>query len=121
MCVKQIIFDENPDIHVTKKSGSILMYFHTLNDSTYIKLEKLLKNIDREKIQDAKKHLSDNKSYIQTDTIPCDSTTESVSENTFKLSNREKNIIKRREYEKAIRGSDDEDDVVYNDVFVRKK
>jgi len=122
--IRDIIFSDNPNISVTKKSNSMLLYFHNLNDSTYLKIEKYLMKVDKKRKDEFKRTLS------ETENAPELSNGQSQTEKTkYKLSNRERNIIKRMEYEKEIDGGNDE--LTFNsdslqttdspfDVFVKK-
>jgi hypothetical protein len=50
--IKQIIFKENPDLSFTKNSSGILLFFHNLTNSTYIKLDDYFKILDQKRIDE---------------------------------------------------------------------
>jgi hypothetical protein len=119
--IKEIIYKENENLSVTKKSDGILLFFHNLNQSTYKKLDIFFDKIDNEKILKAT-------SYSESLNM---STHLSISDNTdtnqeynspqIKLSNTEKKILKKKEYHKQIYSDNNKDDVYVNDeIFYNK-
>jgi hypothetical protein len=111
--IREIIFKENPDLSITKKSSGTLLFFHNLSQSTYKRIDNFFNKIENDKINTLTTSLSE--SYDKTlsdmniDTEP-----------KIKLSNAEKKIIKKKEYHKQI--SQDNDDVYISDddIFLGK-
>lgn len=99
--IKEIIYAENPNLSVTKNSSGILFYFHNLNEPTYKKLHKFVKHVD-------KLNKLNNDAIIATENY--ENYSQEISEmhtgNKFRLSNKEKSIIKRKQYEDEINGSE---------------
>lgn len=102
--VKKIIFKENPDLSVTKNSSGIIFYFHNLTESTYSKLDKFLTQLDNKKMLDLTKTVSDTNDILASEMGDVGNNT-----NKYKLSTKERNIIKRKQYEKDIGETDDTD------------
>lgn len=103
--VKKIIYDNNPDMDVVKKSTCILMYFHDLTDKTYSELDdyitkKLLKECAK-KVQ----NMNELESAMSSD---CNNLSSGSSgskkekKNKYKYSNKEKNLMRRKKYEKTL-------------------
>ena len=111
--IKKIIFEANPNIAVNKDSGGILMFFQNLNIDTYINLEKYLKEIELRKITNRTKKITRSSDKLQngsdnscnkiniSDHMIFNSNDPKNAE--FKYSNKEKNIIRKKEYENIIR------------------
>ena len=103
--VKQIININNPNMDVLKKSSCVLMYFHNLTDKTYVELDdyitkKLLKECAK-KVQ----HMNELESAMSDDlhdVSSANSGNEQEKKNKYKYSNKEKNLIRRKKYEKAL-------------------
>lgn len=111
--IRNIIMTENSDLHYSKTSAGIIFYFHNLKDITYLKLEQFFEKLESERIL-THKTTSDttDKMYDNINTL-----TETYETSTqYKLSNREKNIIKRKQYEKEI-GGDEEFTEMYSDTY----
>lgn len=124
--IKNIIFKENPNISVTKNSSGILLYFHNLTDKTYHKINKLFVKIENKQLNDLTKTFSDNNETTELDNNvqPIDNPN---SRDKYRLSNKEKNIIRRKQYEKDIGETEDnelyisdDDKSTNNSVFVKK-
>ena len=105
--VKNIIYKNNPNLEVAKKSKHLVMYFQNLTDNTYVELDnyiqkKLLKKC-AEKIQD----INDLETTISNESetinnflyIDDNSNNNSIK---YKYSNREKNLMRRKRYETTI-------------------
>jgi hypothetical protein len=103
--IKKIIFKENPGLSVKKNSSGIIFYFHNLTESTYSKLDKFLKHLDNKRMLELTKSVSENNDTLMSDMGDVDDNTR----NRYRLSNRERNIIKRKQYEKEIGQTDDTD------------
>lgn len=108
--IKKIIFKENPDVSVTKNSSGMLIYFHNLTDRTYTKILKVFEDAEYSKISTLKKNITDANDLLMTEVG--DLTIE--TENRYRLSNKEKNLLKRSQYEKDI-GLTEEPDVYLSD------
>ena len=102
--IGKIIMSDKKCQGFTSNNNGSFTYFHKLNDSTYAKIDKYLNNIRRKKIDKTKSEtLSENTSaldyqpYSQEEYQP-----ESEFTTKLKYSNKEKNIIKRKMYDKAV-------------------
>lgn len=148
--IKKIIFDNNPELDVVKKSSCILMFFHNLNDKTYRDLETYLKKKILKECAKKVKNINEMESAMSADLSimsPASSTSGKTSgsrkkkKDGYKLSTKEKNLIRRKKYEKQLNeingtetltvdfedynvtenASDDEShDSKVNSVFVKK-
>lgn len=103
--IKKIIFKENPDINITKNSSGLLIYFHNLTEKTYSKILKLFDDIENNKIKELKKTITDTNDMLMSEVGELNQFTETI----YKLSNKEKNILKRKQYEKDIGEEEDPD------------
>lgn len=112
--IKKIIFSLNPNIAVNRDSGGMLMFFQNLTTETYINLENFLEEIKMRRLTkqairitktseklhfDTEQFTGNNKVFI-THSAHSDS-----AKNTFRYSNKEKSIIRKKEYEQIIRQS----------------
>ena len=104
--IKNIIFDENPDISVRKNSRGMLMYFQNFTPQTYYKLDKLLIKFETEKIKRHTKSItetSDKMMYSSEE--PISTIDYSKSRTRLRYSNVEKKLIKRIQYEQLIKNN----------------
>lgn len=112
--IKNIIMNENPELSVTKKSNGILMFFHNLNKSTYKKLDLFFEKLDIEKINTISATYSDNNNISNSESELYDSP-------KIKLSNSEKKILKKKEYQTQIEQKNNNDIYVSDDDVMYKK
>ena len=104
--IKEIIFNENPDISVRKNSRGMLMYFQNFTPITYHKLDKLLIKIEKEKVKRQTKSItetSDKMMYSSEE--PMSTTDYSRTRTRLRYSNVEKKLIKRLQYEQLIKNN----------------
>lgn len=108
--IQDIILKYNPDININTNQSGSFMYFQNLKIETYFALEKYLKKIRAEKLT------SESNINIHTNDITMTETHKSETEMSdnhddmynfvnnpkLKYSIREKNIIKRKKYDKQI-------------------
>lgn len=126
--IKEVIFEENPDIAVNKDNRGMLMFFQNLTYPTYVRLDKLLRKIEKEKLEkqtlsitETSEHLlissdadanqnNDNSTAINTNNSnnSINSVDYSKTRTRLRYSNKEKNLIKRQQYEKNINEKIDE-------------
>lgn len=91
--IKNIIVKCNPNIPVTKNNNGIFLRFDNLENGTYVKINSFIKKIINNVICNK---YSETESHTATTTrndITCD-------EYNMKYSNKERNIIKRCNYDK---------------------
>lgn len=104
---KIIMADKKCQGFTSNNNGSFT-YFHILSDSTYSKIEKFINKIRKKKLDKTK---SDTFSETATFDYQPYSQEEYQPENEFntklKYSNKEKNLIKRKLYDKAISESNE--------------
>jgi hypothetical protein len=99
--IRDIIKTENPESTSRKNSNGYLMYFQSYSDITYIKIEKLLNKIEKDKLEQQTKsitEMSDNMMMSSDDP----NTDYTLSRTRLRYSNREKRLIKRQQYEDVI-------------------
>ncbi len=100
--ITEIIFTNNPNIKVSKNSAGILLKFNELENKTYHLLDKYIVKIQQQKISDFVANTettSNNKCSHDID----------IYTHRYKLSNKEKNIIRKKRYEEELT-----DDIIYN-------
>jgi hypothetical protein len=126
--IQDIITKHNPDINITTNPSGHFMYFQNLRFETYYAIEKYIKKVtmgqflsetsetystQNTQSDSRKTYLSDsvsetpkNKDSLIDDIKKYSSEDEPFSTNPkLKYSNREKNLIKRKNYDKQINGS----------------
>jgi len=99
--IKDIIIDNNPNINITENSYGIYLCFNELTNDTFIKLDKYIKKYLSE--ENVTKTISENNNIIN-------SINNNYSKNDYffednsrlKFSNKEKNLLKKRLYDKAL-------------------
>ena len=123
--IKTIIFNENPSLSVVKNSTGILLYFQNLNNSTYIKLDDFLNNKIIKKYMKKINNINNIENELSYDqNISSSENVLSLSSNTndYKYSNKERNIIRRKQYEETLNklntNSKIQNDQV--DIFIKK-
>jgi hypothetical protein len=99
----KIINDNNKDFEYTKNSSGIIFFFNGLTDNTYTKIEHYLNSLEKKAIQQITDSIDKNNDMINTELDTEFGNTSTGSDKNqnpkYKLSNKEKNILKRREYE----------------------
>jgi len=119
--IKEIIYKENPNLSVTKKSDGILLFFHNLNQSTYKKLDGFFDKIDNEKILKATSYSESLNMSTNISISDNNDTNQDYESPQIKLSNTEKKILKKKEYHKQIYSDTNKDDIYVNDeIFYNK-
>lgn len=135
--IKKIIFETNPNIAVNKDSGGILMFFQNLNIETYFNLENYLKEIEIRKITNRTNKITRSSEKLQNGSdSACNKLSDRMIFNgndqknaEFKYSNKEKNIIRKKEYDNIIRQTQSEQNetrledkklIVRNDKNIKK-
>jgi len=114
--IREIIFKENPDISITKKSSGTLLFFHNLTQNTYKKIDIFFNNLENDKINTLTTTLSESNEKTLSDI----NYKNIESEPTIKLSNAEKKIIKKKEYHKQIEQTSDDVYISDDDIFLCK-
>lgn len=93
--IRDIIYSENVNASATKSGNGYLMYFQNYSDETYRKIEKLLHNVQKEKLERQTRSVVELSSEDP-------NTNYNVSRTRLRYSNREKRLIKRQQYENII-------------------
>jgi len=93
-----------------ENNNGTFMFFNNFKNETYVELDELLLKIKNKKKLEKISEMSD-KSLSDSNYQPYISDDINLSnESSFKLSNKEKNLIKRKEYSKKL----DNEDKIYN-------
>jgi hypothetical protein len=107
--IQNIIVTQNPDINITTNQSGHFMYFQNLKTETYITIEKYIKKVNMKKYLSEYSDNTDTQNlHINSEKIPGDikkysSEIEPFSDNPrLKYSNKEKNLIKRKNYDEQI-------------------
>lgn len=118
--IKSIIFKENPNLSVTKKTSGILLFFHNLSQTTYKKLDLYFDKLDNDKIEQATCY-SESINLSTSDTQNISDSDVNNLQPSVKLSNAEKKILKKKEYHKQIYNNSKTDELYVNDeIFYNK-
>lgn len=96
--IYEIIKRDN-SINITENNNGMFMHFNNLKNETYLNLEKYLNNV--EKIIKNKNDISSNLSELNSNISENNSDIMSIG-SKLKLSNKEKNIIKKKQYDKIM-------------------
>jgi len=121
--IKKIIFDENPSLSVVKNSTGILLYFQNLKTSTYYKLENYISNNTLKKCIKKMNNIESIENTIFSDlNVSSSENISSIKQSEYKYSNKEKNIIKRKNYEETLNKINSSDDIKKNqsNIFIKK-
>lgn len=103
--ILKIIIQNEPDKKFIENDNGIFMFFHNYKNDTYIKIKNYIEKIKKKKkntISEDSQTLSDNK-YM-----PYENEILELSENknnSIKLSNKEKNLIKRKVFNNKLKNS----------------
>ena len=99
--IKDIIFSENPEISARRNNQGYLLYFQNYSNETYYKIEKFINKLERDKIEKHTRTITENSDQlIQSSEDPNIDYT--LSRSRLRYSNREKRLIKRRQYEQGV-------------------
>lgn len=99
--VFDIILKYNPDINITTNPSGHFMYFQNLKTETYQAIEKYIKKITMGQLISDSNGSTSNK--LLSESIKQSSDDETISYNPkLKYSNREKNLMKRKIYDKQL-------------------
>jgi hypothetical protein len=103
--IRDIIITNNPKLNITENSYGIYLCFNELTNDTFIKLEKYVKKCLE--VEEVKKNNSD---FNFINSFQSDKNDEKKPTNNFfdtnsrlKFSNKEKNLLKKRLYDKALK------------------
>jgi hypothetical protein len=101
--VKKIIFNSNPELAFVKHSTGILMHFESLNEETYATVEEYLNKKILKDCAKRVKNINNMESAMSSDMILSSSDADNNTDSSnFKYSNKEKNIMRRKNYEQAL-------------------
>ena len=97
--IKTIILQENQDLEFTKNGNGLFAYFQSLNNETYVKIEKFLDKVDKQKQRE-----SEASSASEQASEPANIQTQSHKEvsKKLRLTNTETHLINRVKYEKEL-------------------
>lgn len=103
----EIIYEENKSF--SDKPSGIFLYFHKLSDATYTKIDEYLQDLEKKKRVQSNSS-PENKVFNTTDEFGGYSNIGAK----YKISNKEKNIIKRCRYDSTL-ASETNSDVMYKE------
>jgi hypothetical protein len=145
--IRDIIIKYNPNINITENSNGLFIAFHNLENVTYTKINSFLNKINKIELEPSINYYNTNKKLYGSsgsiregncaflsngdsnlsnisDIISCsnDDTHDIYLDNPkMKFSNKEKNIIKRKIYDKEISGDNRLENLNFNNnIFIRK-
>ena len=109
--IRDIIIENNPQIKITENANGLFFHFHNLTQETYSKINSLLKKISKVK-------KTYNVDHLSSEYIPYSNDDYLFSSDTkLKYSNREKNIIKRKIYDKELQQVHQSDNNINNNII----
>lgn len=100
--IKNIIFKHNPNISIVKKSTGILMYFQNLENETYYELDKFIENKLLFECEKKIKNINSIENMFSSDPVSSETDDKKSSKSSYKYSNKEKNLIRRNDYERSL-------------------
>ena len=103
-----IIMELEKDKKFIENDNGIFMFFHNYNDETYEKINKYLLKIERKnKLKEKKLSSEDSTSISDGKYLPYDNQIINLenNKNNIKLSNKEKNLIKRKVFNNKLQSS----------------
>ena len=104
--IKKIIFEENPDLKTNKNDRGQLMFFQNCTYETYVKLDKFLKKLEIEKIEEQTRSITEASERILMSSEMDDGTANAIdyakARTRLRYSNHEKKLIRRKKYEQII-------------------
>jgi hypothetical protein len=114
--IKKIIFKENPELALTKKSSGTLLFFHNLSQSTYKKIDNFFNKLEQKQIESITNSLSESYDKTLSDIKLIDD-----DKHIVKLSNSERKIMKRKEYYNQINSDNNQEKEIYtdDDIFLK--
>lgn len=134
--IRDIILHYNPKVQITENSNGIFIYFHNLfNPDTYLAINNFIKNIHKnppssDNNSDIKLSYNDSHSDIKlSDNLLSKSIDDQdtlYDNSKLKYSNKEKNIIRRKNYNEILQDlnhvpkKDDNSDFNNNNIFIKK-
>jgi len=96
--IYKIILNHKKDEEITKNNNGIFMLFHDLDDEVYFKLEKAINKILKNELSETLS--AERKTYKVYDKENCP--VQNGLTKKLKLSNTEKNLLKRKQYDENI-------------------
>lgn len=117
--IRDTIVRYNKNIKITENTNGLFLRFHNLENETYIKLDNIIKKYNKtRKSRNLNSTIS--QEYMTQSSDPVLFSTDS----RLKYSNKERNIIKRKNYDKVISENTDsyiiKSDTASN-IFIKKK
>lgn len=117
--IRDTIVRYNKNIKITENTNGLFLRFHNLENETYIKLDNIIKKYNKTK-KSRNLNSTISQEYMTQSSDPVLFSTDS----RLKYSNKEKNIIKRKNYDKVISENTDsyiiKSDTASN-IFIKKK
>jgi len=110
--IKKIIIDNNSSVQATKNSYGSLMYFHNYTNETYLLIEELITQIEKETLE----RINSMSSCLSENVLSSDVLSDEEVDSTpkMKYTNKEKRLIKRQKYENVISKTNNEQNKTNN-------
>lgn len=111
----EIIYADNKNI--TENNNGLFMFFHKLQDSTYEKLENYIKELNNKRQLNKSTTLTESDSTEKKEFIPYSKDEFPAQDGMgpkLKFSNKEKNLIKRKRYDKYISNESGKDTMYHS-------
>lgn len=97
--IRDIIINNNPNLTVTENSNGVFMCFNNLSNNTYVLLENFIRNINLQSSISSIENLNSSISESLNNQISINNNFDNTA---IKLSNKEKNILKRKMYDDEL-------------------
>jgi len=120
MEIENIITKHNPELNITSNPSGKFMYFQNLKKETYYALEKYVRKILKLRtLSETSENIQYSPELVKysEEDDPYSSNATNFGNPKLRYSNKEKNLIKRKEYDKQISDTQTKQE---NNVFVKR-
>lgn len=116
--IKSIIVSTNPELEFMKNNNGLFAEFQSLNNQTYLELEKFLNKLDKAK---QKKHASEIEALEMLSSEAQNLTEEAPKKQEYskklRLTNTETHLLNRARYEKELKKNENSDNDEHVDTY----